>query len=44
MALFGLSTVAHFVLMIPYKAAYFIPMVLGGICELLEKSSSSTTN
>lgn len=44
MAMFGLSTVAHFVLMIPYKAAYFIPLVLGGICESLQKPSSSTAN
>ena len=42
MALFGITTVAHFVVMFPYRAAYFIPLVLGGICksqvELLAKS------
>lgn len=32
MAIFGLATLAHIVLMFPYKAAYFIPFVLGGIC------------
>lgn len=46
MALFGISTVAHFMLMIPYRAAYFIPLVLGGICKLLHGSSHhlDTTN
>lgn len=33
MALFGISTVAHFVLMFPYRAAYFIPLLLGGVCK-----------
>lgn len=33
MALFGISTVIHFILMIPFRAAYFIPLVLGGICK-----------
>ncbi|PLN84064.1 RTA1 like protein-domain-containing protein [Aspergillus taichungensis] len=33
MAIFGLATLAHIVLMFPYRAAYFIPFVLGGICE-----------
>ncbi|KAL4779923.1 RTA1 like protein-domain-containing protein [Aspergillus varians] len=33
MAVFGIATLAHIVLMFPYKAAYFIPFVLGGICE-----------
>ncbi|KAL1960329.1 hypothetical protein VTO42DRAFT_8289 [Malbranchea cinnamomea] len=33
MALFGVSTFIHSVLMLPYRAAYFIPLVLGGICE-----------
>ncbi|PKY02162.1 RTA1-domain-containing protein [Aspergillus campestris IBT 28561] len=33
MAIFGLATLAHIVLMLVYKAAYFIPFVLGGICE-----------
>ncbi|KAL4941960.1 hypothetical protein BDV06DRAFT_235693 [Aspergillus oleicola] len=33
MAIFGIATVAHFALMFPYKAAFFIPFVLGGICE-----------
>ncbi|KAL4733081.1 RTA1 like protein-domain-containing protein [Aspergillus similis] len=33
MAIFAIATLVHFVLMIPYRAAYFIPFVLGGICE-----------
>ncbi|XRM45303.1 hypothetical protein ABZX51_008401 [Aspergillus tubingensis] len=33
MAIFGLATLAHFVMMFPYRAAYFIPLVIGGICE-----------
>lgn len=33
MALFGISTVAHLILTIPFRAAFFIPMILGGICS-----------
>ncbi|RAK84194.1 RTA1 domain protein [Aspergillus costaricaensis CBS 115574] len=33
MAIFGLATLVHFVMMFPYRAAYFIPLVIGGICE-----------
>lgn len=33
MALFGITTVAHFVVMFPYRAAYFLPLILGGICK-----------
>ncbi|GIC89481.1 RTA1 domain-containing protein [Aspergillus udagawae] len=33
MAIFGIATVVHIILMFPYRAAYFIPLVLGGICE-----------
>ncbi|KAJ5171533.1 RTA-like protein [Penicillium coprophilum] len=33
MGMFGVSTLAHIVLMFPFRAAYFIPLVLGGICE-----------
>ncbi|KAH1279512.1 hypothetical protein KXV18_006250 [Aspergillus fumigatus] len=33
MSIFGMATVAHIILMFPYRAAYFIPLVLGGICE-----------
>ncbi|KAF5858342.1 hypothetical protein ETB97_004578, partial [Aspergillus alliaceus] len=32
-AIFGIITVIHIILMFPYKAAYFIPLILGGICE-----------
>ncbi|KAI9374118.1 RTA1 like protein-domain-containing protein [Aspergillus egyptiacus] len=32
-AIFGLATLVHIVLTIPYKAAYFIPFILGGICS-----------
>jgi hypothetical protein len=31
-AIFGISTIVHFVLMFPFRAAYFIPLILGGIC------------
>ncbi|KAF4210721.1 hypothetical protein CNMCM8980_005027 [Aspergillus fumigatiaffinis] len=33
MSIFGVATVVHIVLMFPYRAAYFIPLILGGICE-----------
>ncbi|KAF7160785.1 hypothetical protein CNMCM5623_006379 [Aspergillus felis] len=33
MAIFGIATVVHIVLMFPYHAVYFIPLILGGICE-----------
>ncbi|KAF7125540.1 hypothetical protein CNMCM5793_001779 [Aspergillus hiratsukae] len=33
MAIFGIATVVHIILMFPYHAAYFIPLILGGICE-----------
>ncbi|KAJ5963641.1 RTA-like protein [Penicillium vulpinum] len=33
MGIFGVSTLAHIVLMFPFRATYFIPLVLGGICE-----------
>ncbi|KAJ5160275.1 uncharacterized protein N7482_007279 [Penicillium canariense] len=33
MAIFGITTVVHLVLMCPFRAAYFIPLVLGGVCE-----------
>ncbi|CAG8305065.1 unnamed protein product [Penicillium salamii] len=33
MAIFGISTLAHIILMFPFRAAYFIPLILGGICE-----------
>ncbi|KAJ9311431.1 hypothetical protein DTO271D3_8316 [Paecilomyces variotii] len=33
MAIFGITTIAHIILMFPYRAAYFIPLVIGGICE-----------
>ncbi|GCB19014.1 protein RTA1 [Aspergillus awamori] len=33
MAIFGITTLVHFVMMFPYRAAYFIPLVIGGICE-----------
>ncbi|KAJ5489215.1 hypothetical protein N7539_004105 [Penicillium diatomitis] len=32
LAIFGIVTVMHFVLMFPYRAAYFLPLVIGGIC------------
>ncbi|KAF4177570.1 hypothetical protein CNMCM8927_009393 [Aspergillus lentulus] len=33
MSIFGIATVVHIILMFPYRAAYFIPLILGGICE-----------
>jgi hypothetical protein len=33
MGIFGVSTLVHIVLMFPFRAAYFIPLVLGGICK-----------
>ncbi|KAJ5653748.1 hypothetical protein N7490_000751 [Penicillium lividum] len=33
MAIFGIATVVHIILTIPFRAAYFIPLILGGICE-----------
>lgn len=32
-ALFGLSTLSHLVYMIPLRAAYFIPFLIGGVCK-----------
>lgn len=32
MGIFGVSTLAHIVLIFPFRAAYFIPLILGGIC------------
>ncbi|PYI08364.1 putative RTA1 domain protein [Aspergillus sclerotiicarbonarius CBS 121057] len=33
MGLFGVATVVHLVLTFPFRAAYFIPLILGGVCE-----------
>ncbi|KAJ5811171.1 RTA-like protein [Penicillium robsamsonii] len=33
MGIFGVSTLTHIVLMFPFHAVYFIPLVLGGVCE-----------
>ncbi|KAJ5946351.1 hypothetical protein N7454_003190 [Penicillium verhagenii] len=33
MGIFGVTTLVHIILTIPYRAAYFIPLILGGICE-----------
>jgi len=32
MAIFGIATLVHIVMTIPFRAAYFIPLILGGIC------------
>jgi hypothetical protein len=32
MAIFGLATIIHIVLTVPFRAAYFLPLILGGIC------------
>jgi hypothetical protein len=34
MAIFGIATVVHLVLMCPFRAAYFLPLVLGGVCTI----------
>ncbi|EAW17804.1 RTA1 domain-containing protein [Aspergillus fischeri NRRL 181] len=41
MSVFGIATVAHIILMFPYRAAYFIPLILGGICPSPVPSPSS---
>ncbi|KAJ5826655.1 hypothetical protein N7447_003418 [Penicillium robsamsonii] len=33
LVIFGIATVVHLVMMFPFRAAYFIPLVLGGVCE-----------
>ncbi|KAJ5713903.1 uncharacterized protein N7483_011084 [Penicillium malachiteum] len=33
MGIFGVSTVVQIILMFPFRAAYFIPLIIGGICE-----------
>ena len=43
MALFGIATLTHFVLMLPFRAAYFIPLVLGGICMIKAPSYREQT-
>jgi hypothetical protein len=37
-AIFGIATIVHIVLTIPFRAAYFIPLILGGICMLCPTS------
>jgi hypothetical protein len=32
-ALFGTTTLAHFIVVLPFRAWFFIPLILGGICE-----------
>jgi hypothetical protein len=32
-SLFGASTVIHIVMMFPMRAAFFIPLIIGGICK-----------
>ena len=34
LVMFAFASVGHFVLMCPYRASYFIPMVIGGISML----------
>jgi hypothetical protein len=38
--IFGISTVVHIILTIPFRAAYFIPLVVGGICKNIPYSKS----
>ncbi|CAG8006830.1 unnamed protein product [Penicillium salamii] len=33
LVIFGIATVVHLVMMFPYRAPYFVPLVLGGVCE-----------
>lgn len=32
LVIFGIATAVHLVMMFPFRAAYFIPLVLGGVC------------
>jgi hypothetical protein len=44
MGIFAVSTLAHIVLMFPFRAAYFIPLVLGGICMKIDPSAKEETS
>ncbi|RHZ55490.1 hypothetical protein CDV55_105482 [Aspergillus turcosus] len=44
MAIFGIATVIHIILMFPYRAAYFIPLILGGICPSTRPIPKANTN
>jgi hypothetical protein len=32
-ALFALTTIAHFIMIFPYQTKYFISLLIGGICK-----------
>jgi hypothetical protein len=38
MCLFGVATVAHFVFIFLFRAPYFLPMIIGGICTTNKQS------
>ena len=33
LVLFGVATLAHFILMFPFRSAFFIPLIIGGLSE-----------
>jgi hypothetical protein len=43
MGIFGISTLAHIASMFPFRAAYFIPLILGGVCMILVPPTSEET-
>lgn len=43
-ALFGIATSAHFILMFPFRAAFFIPVIIGGISTSFSLTYRSTSN
>ena len=42
LVLFAGTTLAHFVLMFPYRAAFFIPLVIGGISKCYSSKTTSS--
>lgn len=38
MGLFGVATVAHFIFIFLFRAPYFLPMIIGGICASSQQS------
>jgi hypothetical protein len=42
MGLFGVATLAHFVFIFLFRAPYFLPMIIGGICTTNKQISLQT--
>lgn len=34
LVIFGIATVVHLIMMFPFRAPYFVPLILGGVCML----------